>query len=352
MPYREGRKWRGSVMVDGTRSTALFPTKGEARRWEEQERKRLKNSKTASKDTDLKRLSVKYLDDVQARYSKKTYDEKLALVLRLGQAWGNPKLAAITPEMVRDYLLDQANARSNNASNRDRKNFLAMWNFARKFLGVSHNPVLAAQLKHSRKPQYTPPEEDIAKLIMAADRTERLFLDCYLQTGARRSEIFRLTWQDINFEAQTMTLLSRKNRRGEWTQETIDMSDSLADGLRWWRKAKENKFRTHTHVWIDHHKGPNYGKPFKVRRKFMAKICERAEVRPFGFHPLRRFVASFLADSGKVSIKRIQELLRHKNLATTERYIKRIGVGDKGTVNLLSEAGKSRVNLRVKRSGE
>ncbi len=39
---------------------------------------------------------------------------------------------------------------------------------------------------------------------------------------------------------------------------------------------------------------------------------------------LRRYYASILSDEVKASTKTIQALLRHKNAATTERYIKRL----------------------------
>jgi len=65
-------------------------------------------------------------------------------------------------------------------------------------------------------------------------------------------------------------------------------------------------------------------------------LCKRAGIRPFGFHALGRYVASVLADTHKVSAKRIQLILRHKNLSTTERYIQNINEDLKDTLELLS----------------
>ena len=69
----------------------------------------------------------------------------------------------------------------------------------------------------------------------------------------------------------------------------------------------------------------------------MSGLCQRAGVKPFGFHALRRYVASVLADTHKVSAKRIQRILRHKNLSTTERYIQNINDDLKNTFELLSQ---------------
>jgi integrase len=76
----------------------------------------------------------------------------------------------------------------------------------------------------------------------------------------------------------------------------------------------------------------------------MASICKRARIEPigktkrkidkgphkgeykeanlyYGFHSLRHFMASHLADQEKVGTKAVSGLLRHKNLRTTEIYL-------------------------------
>ena len=68
----------------------------------------------------------------------------------------------------------------------------------------------------------------------------------------------------------------------------------------------------------------------------MKSLCERARVKPFGFHALRRYVASILDDKFKVSIKKIQIILGHSNQATTERYLYHIHGDMRDTMNLLS----------------
>lgn len=74
----------------------------------------------------------------------------------------------------------------------------------------------------------------------------------------------------------------------------------------------------------------------------MGRLCVKAKVQPFGFHALRRYVASVLADTHKVSAKRIQRILRHKSLSTTERYIQNINDDLEDTLELLSTASVPR----------
>ncbi len=71
--------------------------------------------------------------------------------------------------------------------------------------------------------------------------------------------------------------------------------------------------------------------------RWIKALCMRAGVEPFGFHAMRRYVASVLADEHKVSAKRIQRILRHKNISTTERYIRLLNEGLKETFELLSK---------------
>jgi len=68
----------------------------------------------------------------------------------------------------------------------------------------------------------------------------------------------------------------------------------------------------------------------------MKGLCKRAGVKEFGFHALRRYVASVLADTHKISAKTIQRILRHKNVTTTERYIQNINNDPGAVMNLLS----------------
>jgi integrase len=209
-----------------------------------------------------------------------------------------------------------------------------MFNKGRLF-GVSNNPFLGTEKQpHDRLPQYTPPLEDILKVLMAANRKERVFLDCYLQTGARRSEIYRWTWtDDINLEKREYRLGTRKNRTGSMEYEWFPMTDDLYDSSSWWWKNRPIK--SSLYVFTDDQIGPHYGKPYKERRHFMAGLCKRAGVKQFGFHALRRFVASVLADSGKSS-NAIRRILRHKNIRTTELYIQNINNDLKDTLDALN----------------
>jgi len=54
--------------------------------------------------------------------------------------------------------------------------------------------------------------------------------------------------------------------------------------------------------------------------KLMQSLCERAGVKPFGFHALRYFGASTLARKG-TPVPVISKLLGHTSTLVTDRYI-------------------------------
>ena len=77
----------------------------------------------------------------------------------------------------------------------------------------------------------------------------------------------------------------------------------------------------------------------------MGTICKRAGVRHSGFHAIRHYVASYLADRRKFSITQVSRLLRHQSKATTERYLQVIDPQLRDVMASLEE--KSHINPHI-----
>lgn len=346
MPFRskDRNQWRGQVKSQGRTYRSDFPTKREATEWEAEKRKELKKGTTQAAiptAMDLVSFFGDYLEYSELQFTEGTFQEKRRLCHRFLEMYGNMAVDDVTPEMVHRYLREQAQDRSANCSNRDRKNLSAMWTWGQDILDLKTNPVAKIkQMPHNRAPQHTPPTKDVLKVLAAATREEKVFLNCYLQTGARRAEIFRWTWnEDINFDRREVRLGTRKTRDGSMEYEWLPMNEELYGELTWWWEHRPIKDTPYVFVSTSAKPGRHYGKPYKERRWFMQTLCKRAGVQPFGFHALRRYVASVLADTHKVSAKTIQRILRHKNVTTTERYIQNINRDLGATMDLLGEKG-------------
>jgi len=227
---------------------------------------------------------------------------------------------ALTPLLAQKFLRRQAKERTGKAANKDRKNLMAGWAWGVKFLSLpAADPFRAAGLRREEdsKPKYVPPFADVEKIILAAhDEQTRVFITAMLHTAARRGELCRLTWDDVDFERNKLRLATRKRKGGKLEYNWIKMTSTLKDAL-----LKHSKNITSSnHVFVN----PTTDEPYKWRQHLMKNLCLRAKVRPFGFHAIRHFTASLMATRG-VPLQDIQGVLRHKSPTTTDRYIHKLG---------------------------
>lgn len=136
----------------------------------------------------------------------------------------------------------------------------------------------------------------------------------YLHLAARRSELFGLRWDDVNFLDSKIRLYTRKRKGGDLEHDWLPLTEDLHQSLI--NLEKERKT-----VWV--FPDPKTKQPYMYRNKWMGKFCDKAGVKKFGLHSVRHLTASILAQKN-VSMIDIQAILRHKNLSTTERYIRRL----------------------------
>ncbi len=127
-----------------------------------------------------------------------------------------------------------------------------------------------------------------------------------LFTGMRRGELFKLKWDDVDFDRGFIHIRDPKNAR----DQKIPLNDPARELLEGHRKKSEYVF-------------PGRGGLQRVTITTPAKrIRERAglpkDFRPL--HGLRHVYASMLASSGKVDMYTLQKLLTHRDPATTQRY--------------------------------
>jgi integrase len=272
-----------------------------------------------------------YLDVAKSRFADKTYDEKRSMFRRFFEVV-SPTLpvSKLKPADVLAYTIKQKEDRSGYAANKDRKNLVAAWNWGMKYMDPplpGPNPCLVDRMPEERQPRYVPPEEDFWKVFDTAEGQDKLMLLAFLHLAARRSEIFRLTWSDIDFGNNRVRLWTRKRADGTYEYDWLPMTAQLRESFRsWW----ENRpFKDHSHVFLcldeTEFTREYYGKPFVYRLQFMRRLCDRAKVKRFGFHAIRHLSASILYSLG-CEIAVIQAILRHKSPNTTERYLRSIGL--------------------------
>src|SRR5208337_320626 len=206
MPYKRKSKdkveWVAEVMRQGKRYYKIFPSKVDALAWESEIRKKpLESLMTPSDCLKLIDWATQYLEYAKTKFVAKTLDEKLSCFRRFFDNI-NPEVKPyqLKPVHVLNYLQTQAQTRSGYAANKDRKNLLAAWNWGIKYLGLpSVNPCLTERFPEDRVTRYIPPEKDFWKVHEVAQGQDKVMLTAYLHLAARRSELFRLRWDDVDF---------------------------------------------------------------------------------------------------------------------------------------------------------
>jgi integrase len=129
-----------------------------------------------------------------------------------------------------------------------------------------------------------------------------------LYTGMRRGELFKLRWDDIDFERGFIKIRQPKGGK----DETIPLNSAAGEVLRN-HPRKEGK-----HLVFYREDGEAFTDITRQARRIMKAAGIPQDFRPL--HGLRHHYASALASSGKVDLYVLQRLLTHKSPQMTQRY--------------------------------
>lgn len=133
------------------------------------------------------------------------------------------------------------------------------------------------------------------------------FMKLVLFTGMRRGELFKLKWEDIDFDRGFIHIRGPKGGK----DEKIPMNPAA-------REVLENHPRTDSPYVF-----PGRGGRQRTRVPKRIEAIREGAALPKDFRPLhglRHTYASMLASSGQVDLYTLQKLLTHKSPAMTQRY--------------------------------
>jgi integrase len=151
-------------------------------------------------------------------------------------------------------------------------------------------------------------DEEADRLMITLDswpcRESAAFVKFTLFTGLRRSELFKLTWDDVDFNRGMITIRSPKGGKTQIlpvSPQALEVLRSLDVRSPYVFPGKNGRQRTDF-------KGP------WLRIRQAAGLPSN-----FRFHGLRHHFASTLVSNG-VDLSIVQALLTHKDARTTQRY--------------------------------
>jgi len=223
---------------------------------------------------------------------------------------GNKQVRDITKSDICQALSKLNTTYSNATINRYKAAVSVVFTYACRQYGLTTNPT-----------QYIPtlPENNARVRFLTKGERVRLFETCrtsswnklYLlvlmaiTTGARKGELTRLRWSDIDFDRQTAFVRTSKN--GE--PKLLPLTDSVIKELHYYKEDNGLLFPSPLLT----HKAYCFRKPWY-------RALKDASIEDFRFHDLRHTTASYLAQNG-ASLLEIADVLGHKQIQVTKRYV-------------------------------
>ncbi|MDJ0346757.1 site-specific integrase [Streptomyces sp. H10-C2] len=149
---------------------------------------------------------------------------------------------------------------------------------------------------------------------MSHDR-DRAAVLLYVSSGARASELLGVTPADINWQGQTVYVISKGTKLREpiptSPQAMVVLAAYLdAAGL---PPAHEPVFRTR--------RGPEKSLSYWAMRRVIQRVNAKLKTN-WTLHDLRHTAAERMANDPHLTLVEVRAILRHSNLATTGRYLR------------------------------
>lgn len=188
-----------------------------------------------------------------------------------------------------------------------------------KVPGVVDNPTAGLKLGSDVavvKGRFLQPEE-VHRLLAVAREHDADFADALLMaalTGLRRSNVYRLSWDQVDFERGLI-----RYEPSEVKQKKAFVKHLSAPVMQMLQRRRATQAETGLQTrWV--FANPKTGEPYHSRRCLWETVRDAAGFAGLRLHDLRHSFASALLEAG-VNIVAVKEALGHTQLKTTMKYL-------------------------------
>lgn len=223
----------------------------------------------------------------------------------------------ITPIKFQEFLEKLADfSYSWSSINHVRSLYSKLFDFCIRYDICKINPAKASEIpSYAPKGKGTPlPKKDLVSIEQNSSKMKLfdLYTIQFLRyTGLRKSELFRLRWQDVNWQQNLLNVRQSKTKNGVRKIPLIPETFIILQAMQ--KSNKKSKY-----VFCQ-----NNNKP--LTKEALNGICNRvaeiADIKKLTPHMLRHTLATSLLEN-KVDYKSISQLLGHKSVAfTMQTYV-------------------------------
>jgi len=316
--------WWVDFSSDGVRYRKKSPqnTKLGAQRYESTLRQRLTRGEviTGAKEQEPKAFSVftrEWFETYVVKHNKKPEQVAIESILQnhLLPWFGAHALGEIRSDLVNRYKkAKQDEGLTNKRINSHLAVLRKCLNCAVEWEEIASTPRFSMLRTVSRRLDFLSDQESRQLLSSTADPMRFSFLLVALHTGMRPGELIGLDWSDVDFEHRQI-VVQRAVYRGvvrtpkKYRIRRIPMTGAVQEVLR--ERQRENGF-----VFTR-----NDGRPMSQlsAQHLIKQACRETGIRDINLEVLRHTFALSLIAKG-VILRRVQQLMGHASIATTEKY--------------------------------
>ena len=259
----------------------------------------------------IKNLFERYLERY-AKVHKKSWQEDHNQFQRYLRSWENRKLSSIRKSHIQKLHADVGANKGHYAANRLLALLHTLFNRAIDWGWDSTNPAHGIKKFKEKSRDRFIQSDELPKFFKALSEETSIIVRDYillsLLTGARRSNVLAMRWDEINFDRATWTIPLTKN--GE--SHTIPLVSTAIDVL---KTRQENNIDNSPWVFP----GAGISGHLVETKKPWKRILDKAGLKNLRIHDLRRSLGSWQAATG-ANLSIIGKTLAHKNVSTTAIY--------------------------------
>lgn len=322
-----------AVTIEAARTRAAEIINDIARGTNPAEQKRQKKAEMTFAD-----LFSEWVKESKAKGKKSIAKDQANFRLHLGTI-AKKKLSEIERQHIRALHQKIGTASGIYQANRVLALIRAMFNFGIKTLDIPNlgNPAAGLKMHREESRERRLHSDEMPRFFEALAAEEnpdmRDYVMLSLLTGARRSNVMAMHWNEVNLERRTWTIPGTKAKAGD--NITVPLTDAALEVLQ--ARAEANG----TQGWV--FPGPGKTGHLVEPKKGWQRLLRRAGIEDLRLHDLRRSLASFQIDAG-VSLAVIGKGLGHHSTQTTAVYARLAqdpvaAAWQKGTDAILAAAG-------------
>lgn len=254
----------------------------------------------------FKEMVQEYLDEKV----KRSLDRDRESFKNLLPEFQHKALHAITRQDVETYVKKRKTQVSNTTVNLELALLSHVFNIAIEKGYCDRNPVKGIKrLKETPwRHRFVFSESEIRQLVEKAAPHLKLILMLAFGTGLRKGDLLNLQWEDVDFDHGIITCTMQKTE----APVEIPMLPMIQQAL------EKMKAMSNGSLYVFTLNGKKIG---DIKTAFKAALRRSSlDKKGYRFHDIRRTFATMLYNRG-VHLTKIQRLLGHKSVLTTERYL-------------------------------